>query len=225
MFAEGEVPHDLGELEDVARLHLVAVVLEAAVPVLRHLGRPARERLDDLVDRSLVDDRSQSDPLRVLARHVHGHVVVEDLDREVLARLAQNLALFLPHDCACAVVRIHHLVADVEQEGLPDVGIRRLHEKVPAASSCRRSGHMIARSSQAINGTATEEPTYAAASSTRSLVSRPALSAARSVSARGDAGESTCAGCPVGATTVDDPELRALLEPPLGLRRPDAGGR
>src|SRR5207253_5751251 len=34
---QGEVPDDLGELEDVAGLHLVAVVLEAPVPVLRHL--------------------------------------------------------------------------------------------------------------------------------------------------------------------------------------------
>ena len=35
--AESEVPDDLRELEDVTRLHLVAVVLETAVPVLRHL--------------------------------------------------------------------------------------------------------------------------------------------------------------------------------------------
>src|ERR687897_3388776 len=32
-----EVPHDLGELEDVARLHLVAVVLEPAGSVFLHL--------------------------------------------------------------------------------------------------------------------------------------------------------------------------------------------
>src|SRR6185436_6194389 len=84
----------------------------------------------------------------------------EDLDGEVLTRLTQNLALLLPHDCPRAVVRIDDLVADVEQEGLPDVGVRRLHEKRPAASSCRRSVHIIARSSQAITGSATgSEPT------------------------------------------------------------------
>src|SRR5439155_5820001 len=44
-----KVPHDLGELEDVAGLHLVAVVLEAAVPVLRHLRAAARQVLDDLL--------------------------------------------------------------------------------------------------------------------------------------------------------------------------------
>jgi hypothetical protein len=44
--AQREVPHDLGELEDVAGLHLVAVVLEAAVPVLRHLRAAAGERLE-----------------------------------------------------------------------------------------------------------------------------------------------------------------------------------
>src|SRR5204863_7784730 len=46
--AQREVPYDLGQLEDVARLHLVAVVLEAAVPVLRHHGAAAGERLEDL---------------------------------------------------------------------------------------------------------------------------------------------------------------------------------
>src|SRR5215468_3037258 len=50
---------------------------------------------------------------------------------------------------------VDDLVADVEQEDLPDVAIRCLHEKEPARPSCRRSGHIIARSSQAVNGTAT----------------------------------------------------------------------
>ena len=67
--------------------------------------------------------------------HVDGHVVVEDLDRQVLPRLAENLALLLPHDRSCAVVRIHDLVADVEQDGLPDVGLSvAFTKKVPAAS-------------------------------------------------------------------------------------------
>ena len=89
-------------------------------------------------------------------------------------------------------------------------------KKVPAASSCRRSGHMIARFSQVINGTATEERPYAAASSTRPLVSRPALIASRNVSDSRDAGSRpvrAVGGCDDG----DDPELGALVEPPLGL--------
>ena len=110
--AQREVPHDLGQLEDVAGLHLVPVVLEPAVPVLRHLRPAAGQRLDDGVDHILVDHLAEADLLRVLARHVHGHVVVQDLDRQVLALLAQDLALFLLHDRACPVVRIHHLVAN-----------------------------------------------------------------------------------------------------------------
>jgi len=52
---EREVAHDLGELEDVAGLHLVAVVLEAPVPVLRHLGRDAGQRLENAPDLLLAD--------------------------------------------------------------------------------------------------------------------------------------------------------------------------
>jgi hypothetical protein len=40
---------------------------------------------------------------------------MEDLDRQVLALGPQNLALLLLYDRACPVVRIHHLVADLEQ--------------------------------------------------------------------------------------------------------------
>ena len=61
--------------------------------------------------------------------HVHGHVVVEDLNREVLACLSENLALLLPDDRPRAVMWVDDLVADVEQEDLPDVAIRCLHEK------------------------------------------------------------------------------------------------
>ena len=119
MVAQREILDHLGELEDVAGLHLVAVVLEAAVPVLRHLGLTRRESLDDGVDQVLVDHSPQTDLLRILDGDVHRHVVVQDLDREVLAGLTQDLALLLFHDRACTVVRIHHLVANVEQASLP----------------------------------------------------------------------------------------------------------
>ena len=51
---------------------------------------PPESVLTTIVHRALVDDRSQSHPLRVLAGHVDGHVVVEDLDRQVLPRLARE---------------------------------------------------------------------------------------------------------------------------------------
>jgi hypothetical protein len=90
-------------------------VLEAAVPVLRHHGAGPLERLQDFLDHLLIDHAAKPDLLRVLARHVHGHVVVKDLDRQVLALRAENLALLLLYDRASPVVRIHHLVADLEQ--------------------------------------------------------------------------------------------------------------
>src|SRR5207245_1715189 len=113
--AQGQVPDDLGQLEDVAGLHLVPVVLEAAVPVLGHLRAAAGERLDDDLDHVLADHLPEADLLGVLGRNVDGHVVVQDLDRQVLALLAEDLTLFLLYDRTCPVVRIHHLVADFVQ--------------------------------------------------------------------------------------------------------------
>src|SRR5205085_1820286 len=65
VIAQREVAHDLGQLEDVAGLHLVAVVLEAAIPVLRHLGGAAREGLDDHLDHLLVDHPAEPHLLRI----------------------------------------------------------------------------------------------------------------------------------------------------------------
>src|SRR5207253_2173301 len=107
--AERQVPHDLGELEDVAGLHLVAVVLEAAVPVLRHLSAATRQVLDDFLDRFLVDHLAEADQLAVLGWDVHRHVVVLDANGQVLPLLAEHLALLALHDRPCTVVGIHHL--------------------------------------------------------------------------------------------------------------------
>ena len=46
-----EIAHDLGQLEDVAGLHLVAVVLEAPVPVLRHLADVVAQHRQNPLDR------------------------------------------------------------------------------------------------------------------------------------------------------------------------------
>ena len=118
MVAKREIPDDLGQLENVARLHLVSVVLETAVPVLGHLGRPARQRLQHDLDFLLADHPAKADLVGVLGRDVHGHLVVVDLDRQVLPLLAEHLALLLLDDRTGPVVRVHHLVADLVQ-GLP----------------------------------------------------------------------------------------------------------
>jgi hypothetical protein len=94
-------------------------VLEAPVPVLRHLRAAGGEVLEDLLDGLLVDHLAQSDTFGVLGGDVHGHVVVIDLDREVLANLAEHVLLLTLHDRPCPVVRIHHLVADLVQAQSP----------------------------------------------------------------------------------------------------------
>src|SRR6266566_62659 len=124
--AKREVPDDLGELEDVAGLHLVAVVLEAPVPVLWHLRTAAGEGLQNLVDHRLVDHFSQADGVGVLGRDVHRHVVMQDLDRHVFPLLTEDCAGLLLHNGACSVVWIHHFVADLVQADPP---FHRLHRQ------------------------------------------------------------------------------------------------
>src|SRR4051812_20804911 len=135
VIAQREVAHDLGELEDIARLHLVPVVLEAAVPVFRHLGRAARERLEDDTHFLLADDAPQADLVGVFARDLHGHIVVQDLDRQVLALLAKDLTRFLLDNRPGTVVRVHHLVADLVQAGPPLSFVAAFPPKEPARRS------------------------------------------------------------------------------------------
>src|SRR5919106_4030845 len=119
LIAEREVPYDLGELEDVAGLHLVAVVLEAAVPVLRHLRAASVQHLEDALHHVLVDYLAEPDAVGVLRRDVHGHVVVKDLDRQVLALLTQNRSRLLLHHGSSAMVGIDDLIADLVQASPP----------------------------------------------------------------------------------------------------------
>ena len=109
---DGEVADDLGDLEDVAGLELVAVVLVATAPVLGHLGGVAAQDLEDLVDDVGLDDLAQAGAVGVLDRDHDGHVVVQDLDREVLALLAEHFLLLDLHDLARAVMRVDDLVTD-----------------------------------------------------------------------------------------------------------------
>src|SRR5262249_39113423 len=71
------------------------------------------------LDGLLVDNATEADLLGVLGGHVHGHVVVEDLNGQVLALLPKDGALFLLHNRPRAVMRVDHLLADVEQPDLP----------------------------------------------------------------------------------------------------------
>ena len=124
MLADGEVADDLGQLEDVAGLDLVAVVLEAPVPVLRHLRDVVREHREHLLDRLLVDHAPQADLGGVLGRDHHRHVVVQDLDGQVLALLTEQILRFLLEDLAGPVVRVDDVVAALELDVLDDDGLR-----------------------------------------------------------------------------------------------------
>jgi hypothetical protein len=118
VLADREVAHDLGELVDVTGLDLVAVVLEPAIPVLGHLGDVVGEDGEHLQHGLLVDDASQAGQRRVLTRNHDGHVVVQDLDREVLALLTEHLAPFLLQDLTGPVMWIHDVVAKLELDVL-----------------------------------------------------------------------------------------------------------
>jgi hypothetical protein len=112
--AEGEVADDLGELEDVAGLDLLAVVLETPVPVLRHLGNVVGEDVCNFLNFLLVDNATQTCLASDFAGDHHRQVVVEDLDREVFAFLPHQLARLFGHHQARAVMRVDNLVALLE---------------------------------------------------------------------------------------------------------------
>jgi hypothetical protein len=63
----------------------------------------------------LVDDLAQADPVGVLGRHVDGHVVVQDLDRQILALLPEDRPAFLLDHRASAMVGIDDLIAEFVQ--------------------------------------------------------------------------------------------------------------
>ena len=66
----------------------------------------------------LVDDPAQTGLARVLARDHDGHVVVEDLDREVLLLLTEDVLVLLLDDLPGAVMRVDDGVADLEVDAL-----------------------------------------------------------------------------------------------------------
>jgi hypothetical protein len=111
VLADGQVADDLGQLHHVAGLDLLAVVLEPAVPVLGHLRHVVAQHAQHLLHRLFADDAAEAGAARVLARDHDRHVVVEDLDGEVLARLTQDLLLLLLDDLAGPVVRVDHVIA------------------------------------------------------------------------------------------------------------------
>ena len=92
---------------------------------------------------ALVDDLPQTHPLRVVAGRSRSCRCGESGSSGTRASRREPRASPL-HDRPCAMVRIDHLVADVEQASLPDFRIGRHHEKVPTASSLPATRLMIA---------------------------------------------------------------------------------
>jgi len=95
-------------------------VLEAPVPVLGHFGEVVLQDRQHLLDHLLVDDPAQTGDPGVLARDHDRHVVVQDLDGEVVALGPEHLAHLLLHHDAGAVMRIDDLVAALEVDVLDD---------------------------------------------------------------------------------------------------------
>jgi hypothetical protein len=93
-------------------------VLEPAIPVLGHLGDIVGEDGEHLQHGLLVDDPAQTRQRRVLARNHDGHVVVQDLDGEVLALLTEHLAPLLLEDLTGPMMWIHDVVTKLELDVL-----------------------------------------------------------------------------------------------------------
>ena len=111
--AEGQVADLLGDVGHVARLDLVAVVLEATVPVLGHHAQVVAQDTQHTLDVRLADDAAQAGLAGVLRRDHDGHVVVENLNGQVLALLAEHLLDLLLLDLAGPVMGVHDVIADL----------------------------------------------------------------------------------------------------------------
>ena len=77
----------------------------------------------------LVDDPAEPGSVSVLTRDHHGHVVVEDVDGQVVAAFSHQVLGLLLQDHACAVMRIDDVVTDLEvavKRFEFEVGYRRL---------------------------------------------------------------------------------------------------
>jgi hypothetical protein len=89
-------------------------VLEAEGPAPRHLGDLVGEDADHLLDLLPVDDAAKASRVGVLAGHHHGHPVVEDLNRQVVAVLSEEFLGFLFDHDARAVLRVDDVVSNLE---------------------------------------------------------------------------------------------------------------
>ena len=94
LVAERQVPHDLGDLVDVAALQLLDVVLEAARPVGRHPRLLLAKDGEHLLDLFVVDDVAQADGVGVVGRHLEGEVAVGEAEDEVLAFFSPKASIF-----------------------------------------------------------------------------------------------------------------------------------
>jgi hypothetical protein len=108
-----EAAHDVCDLIDVTRLQLLDVRLEATRPV----GRVGRwfvlpEDLEDLGHLLGRRNRPKADFVGGVDRHHQGQFTVGELQNEVVAHFAHELALLALLDDGCAVMRIDDLVAD-----------------------------------------------------------------------------------------------------------------
>jgi hypothetical protein len=101
---------------------ILSVVLEPAVPVLGHLRDFVAQHVENLFDGLLVDHPAQAREGRVLGRDADRHVVVEDLDRQILAAFAEDLHLLLLEHLAGAVMGVDDVIAELELDVLDLAG-------------------------------------------------------------------------------------------------------
>ena len=142
MIAHGQVADHLGDLEDVARLDLVAVAAEPAVPVALELDVARRERAREVVEHRLADHATHADGLGAVGGNVQQQVGERDVDREVLTLLAEHHAGLTTCDDPRTVVWVHHLVANLEhaRAPLPDEHrhpVRRSDSSRPSGSEAQ----------------------------------------------------------------------------------------
>src|ERR1700722_1044827 len=140
-----KITHDLGDLNDVARIDLLLVFLCPARPHGALDACAALERLERPLDHRRLGQLAHADGRDLGGRNAERHLVFDEVDHEQLKPRTGDLLLLDGHDLAHTVSRIHDEF--IRLEALPLRSLLRGHSQTcsfrfrlaPGSGLCRAS--------------------------------------------------------------------------------------
>ena len=128
LFTEGEalfladktkILENLGNVRQLAGLHLVQVLLVATLPVLVRVDIAVPENLEEPLDLTLLTQRAKPHQVEVVLRNHHFRRVRKECQVVVGVCYPVDHAVLDLLDEADSVVRVHHFLTNLECHGSP----------------------------------------------------------------------------------------------------------